>query len=306
MFSTPILFLIFNRPDTTEKVFNEIRKQKPKYLFVAADGPRVDKPDDAEKCRKSRELVMNGIDWDCKFKTLFREKNLGCGLAVSSAITWFFEQVEEGIILEDDTLPDLSFFQFCKNLLEKYRHEDRIKMISGNNFQRGKWRGDGSYYFSKITHSWGWATWKRAWREYDFDLSSIDDRIFEDILKKNIEFAPFHDYWRNVYYQLRNGSYDTWDYQFLFSMWLYNGICIVPNKNLVTNIGFGNNATHTINTEDQAASLPLEQLDKIQHPVSIEIDKRAEKYLYNKFIGKKGLIERGVNKLISFFSLRIL
>ena len=166
-FDVPILFLVYNRPDTTATVFEEIRKQKPKQLFVAADGPRTDMPGDAEKCKNTRELVMNGIDWECETKTLFRDNNLGCGLAVSNAITWFFKNVEEGIILEDGTLPDQSFFTYCKVLLEKYRYDDKLKMISGNNFQQGKWRGDGSYYFSAYSHIWGWASWRRTWKEYD-------------------------------------------------------------------------------------------------------------------------------------------
>lgn len=297
-FDIPILFLVFNRPDTTQKVFRQIREIQPEKLFIAADGPRNGIEGDEEKCKAVRNLIMEGIDWPCEVKILFRDQNLGCGLAVSGAITWFFENVEEGIILEDDTLPDLSFFEFCKKLLDWYRNDEQIKMISGNNFQNGKWRGDGSYYFSKITHSWGWATWRRAWKEYDFELNSIDNRKFEDLLKKNIGFAPFHDYWQNIYFGLRNGSYETWDYQFLFSMWLNEGICVVPNKNLVTNIGFGNNATHTTNFYDPVANKPLQKLNKIVHPTFNKTDIKAERYLYNKYIKQKGLATRAYNKLL--------
>ena len=294
----PILFLVFNRPDTTAQVLQRIREIQPAKLFVAADGPRANREEERVKCEAVRSLILNGIDWPCDVKTLFRDQNLGCGKAVSRATTWFFEQVDEGIILEDNTVPDLSFFEFCKELLSKYRNEEKIKMISGNNFQNGKWRGDGSYYFSNITHSWGWATWRRAWKEYDYNLSSLDERKFEELLKRNIGLVQFRDYWRNIYHRLRDGSYDTWDYQFLFSMWLNDGICIVPNKNLVTNIGFGNNATHTTNSDDPVANQPLQQLNKIVHPSSYETDRQAEKYLYNKYIKQRGLVTRAYKKIL--------
>ena len=147
-FNTPILFLIFNRPDTTQIVFEEIKKQKPKYLFVAADGVRSHIIEDMEKCKDTRNLVLKGIDWDCEVKTLFRDENLGCGVAVSEAITWFFENVEQGIILEDDCLPHPSFFGYCETLLEKYNDNENVYVISGDNFQNGKQTGNASYFFS--------------------------------------------------------------------------------------------------------------------------------------------------------------
>jgi len=176
---TPVLFLIFNRPNTTQKVFNAIRQAKPKQLFVAADGPRKGKEGEKEKYEQAREIIEQ-VDWNCEVRTLFREKNLGCKIAASSAIDWFFENVDEGIILEDDCLPSQSFFRFCQELLEYYRDDTRIMMISGNNFQFGKVRGEGSYYFSKYAHVWGWATWRRAWKHYDVNMKN-----FEDFLKSN-------------------------------------------------------------------------------------------------------------------------
>jgi len=180
-FNTPILFLVFNRPNTTQRVFNVIRQVKPKQLFVAADGPRRDKGADEEKCEATREIVKQ-IDWDCEVKTLFREENLGCGKAVSSAITWFFENVEEGIILEDDCLPNLDFFGYCEELLDRYRDNREVMFIGGDNFQKGKKWGDASYYFSAYNHVWGWATWKRTWDIYDFKLDSINENDIDSIL----------------------------------------------------------------------------------------------------------------------------
>ena len=159
---TPILFLVFNRPDTTSKVFQRIREIQPLKLFIAADGPRPEKEGEKEKCETVKRSVLENIDWPCEVKTLFRNNNLGCGKAVSNAITWFFQNVEEGIILEDDILPDKSFFNFCKDLLEKYRYDERIKVIGGSNIHKKAGIKD-SYYFSSICRIWGWASWRRVW-----------------------------------------------------------------------------------------------------------------------------------------------
>ena len=168
---TPILFLIFNRLDTTEKVFEKIREQQPKYLYIAADGPRSDVPEDQEKCRKTRAII-DRIDWDCELKTLFREENLGCRNNAVQAITWFFDNVEEGIILEDDCLPDPTFFRYCEDLLSYYRYDMRVMHIAGSNLQQGFKSDNASYYFSHIPWVWGWASWKRAWKYYDVNISS--------------------------------------------------------------------------------------------------------------------------------------
>ena len=166
---SPILFLIFNRPETTKKVFSAIKEVQPPRLYIAADGPRSEQPDEADHCELARTIATK-VDWDCEVKTLFRDQNLGIRIAVSQAIDWFFEQEPEGIILEDDCLPDQSFFWFCKELLEKYRNDTRIMHIGGTNFQFGKNRTNYSYYFSRYAHIWGWASWRRAWEYYDEKL----------------------------------------------------------------------------------------------------------------------------------------
>jgi hypothetical protein len=179
---TPVLFVIFNRLDTTNIVFKAIRKAQPKKLYIAADGPRPGNVSDEEKCTSIRKLVIN-VDWDCELKTLFREENLGCGLGPASAYDWFFEHEEEGIILEDDCLPDPSFFIYCQELLEKYRHDTKIMHITGSNFQKG-WQNDEdySYYFSSYPHEWGWATWRRAWKLYDFKVQKYPELDKKDYL----------------------------------------------------------------------------------------------------------------------------
>lgn len=298
-FDTPILFLVFNRPETTFQVFERIKEIQPTTLFVAADGPRTGKEGEKEKCEDVRRIIMDNIDWPCDLKTLFRDHNLGCGNAVSGAITWFFQNVEEGIILEDDTLPDPTFFEFCETLLEKYRHEDNIKLISGNNFQNGRSRGDGSYYFSAYSHIWGWATWRRTWSEYDFTLGKMSSHDLFQSLQHYFSEKQVFDYWLKVFQQVKGGEINTWDYQLLFSIWRMQGISILPNQNLVTNIGFGAASTHTQNEDDKTARMPVMPLNKIHHPQRIEIDKAADLFYFKNYIQhNSGLLQRIKNRLL--------
>lgn len=290
-FDTPILFLVFNRPDTTARVFQRIKELQPTKLFIAADGPREAK--EGEKCEAVRGLIIDGIDWPCQVETLFRFHNLGCGNAVSSAISWFFENVEEGIILEDDTLPDPSFFTFCKILLEKYRDNAKIKMISGNNFQYGKWRGDGSYYFSAYSHIWGWATWRRVWNEYDFVLQSMTKETLEIYMQNYFKERAVVQFWKTILQKLKDGLINTWDCQLLFSIWKHHGFSILPNMNLVSNIGFGESSTHTKNEKDITSNIPVSPIIQIDHPRKIEIDKTADLYYFRKYLQEhRNLFER--------------
>lgn len=282
MFETPILFIIFNRPEITQRVFEEIRKQKPKFLFIAADGPRHKNMKDAEKCQIARDFVVNSIDWDCKVKTLFRDVNLGCGIAVSQAITWFFEHVEQGIILEDDCLPHPSFFKFCETLLEKYKDEERVYGITGDNFQNGIIRGTSTYYFSRYFHSWGWASWRRAWNQYDFYL--LDLEVFEKnkTINKIDKRKVFEEYWISILRKTANKEIDTWDYQWLFTVWKNDGIIATPNVNLISNIGFGIEATHTIESDNVFANMATYAIDAIRHPKNMQIHKKADRYTSEK------------------------
>ena len=275
MFNTPVLFLIFNRPDTTERVFEIIREQKPSFLYIAADGPRADKNGDAEKCRQTREII-NKIDWECEVKTLFRERNLGCKLAVSSAISWFFENVEEGIILEDDCLPSNCFFNYCEILLEKYRHDTRIMHISAENPLDISF-GDSSYYFSKIPHIWGWASWRRAWQKYDVEFQNFDNFINNNLIENVFQENYVQKYWNKIFSRVKNGKINTWDYQWTYALFVNHGLSINPNKNMVSNIGFGvEGATHTAVSEKCANRITFE-IDKIIHSEFILPNKEALK-----------------------------
>jgi hypothetical protein len=276
-FETPILFLIFNRVDTTQQVFDIIREQKPKYLYVAADGPRKNKPEEVEKCQQTRDIIKL-IDWDCELKTLFRDENLGCGKAISSAITWFFEQVEQGIILEDDCLPHPDFFSYCQELLEKYKNDDRIMFIGGNNFQNEIERGNASYYFSAFPHVWGWASWRNSWKKYQFDLSNISLQQFENAINFYFHDVSVIRYWKRIFRAMQNMKIDTWDYQLTFSIWQNRGLSIIPNKNLVSNIGFGENAAHLTVQIEGLSNVPTRSILPLKYPDIVEQDKEADLY----------------------------
>jgi len=277
MFNIPVLFLVFNRPKETEIVFNRIKEVKPSQLFVAADGPRERNEQDIILCKKVRESIVNKINWPCEVRTLFRDQNLGCGKAVSSAISWFFENVEKGIILEDDILPDKSFFYYAEELLNYYQNDNRIMMISGFN-AAGEWEsGNKSYFFSYLGSIWGWATWRRAWNYYDYSLKVFNDTLlfkkFLDCFFEGEEKRIRFQLYKNIY----EGKIDTWDYQWTVSRLLQNGLAIVPSKNLILNIGFDLSSTHTKFAPSWYINKNYPIL-KIEHNDSVFCDKGYDKY----------------------------
>lgn len=281
-FSTPVLFLIFNRPDTTARVFQRIREIKPRHLFISADGPRAHKIHEKELCDAARKVVAN-VDWECDVKTNFREENAGCKISVSSGITWFFKNVEEGIILEDDCLPEISFFYFCETLLAYYRDDERIMHIGGANFQDGNTRGNGSYYFSNINHIWGWATWKRAWGKYDVGVSSYPELLRQDMLPHLFTNPKMEKFWEKRFELAYNGKIDTWDIQWQYTMSVNHGLAVIPNQNLVANIGFDAAATHTTDKFNTLANIPTSAIDSIVHPSQIIPDVTADYYAFRTY-----------------------
>jgi hypothetical protein len=287
-FDPPILFLIFNRPDTTKQVFERIAQIKPKQLFIAADGPRKDRPEEVEKCAQAKEIVKM-INWDCQVEHLYRNENLGCRKAVFSAIDWFFGLVEEGIILEDDCLPDLSFFLFCASLLSKYRDNKRIMMISGDNFQDGQTRGIGSYYFSKMAHIWGWATWRRAWNLYDETMQDFPEFKAQHAIQNIWQDPNEQAFWMKNFSATYERKIDTWDYIWVYTIMKTNGLSIMPNTNLISNIGFGSAGTHTINEDDACANMKTGSVDctSLIHPSFILADQAADSYTHRNHNGIK-------------------
>lgn len=283
-FNTPILLIVFNRLDTTIEVFNAIRNQKPRFLFIAADGPRIDAEEDIQKCTSVRQIVKQ-IDWDCQLKTLFRDKNLGCKIAVSSAITWFFNQVDKGIILEDDCVPSDSFFTFCSEMLVKYEFNSEILHIGGTN-PISRVVEANSYYFSKYNRIWGWASWRRAWEYYDVNINRWPKIKNDGVLKKymwGLEKILF----TNIFDKVYAGKIDTWDYQW-FLCRLLNGYAIIPDVNLVSNIGFRNDSTHTAKKNRTANLKRYDLREPIEHPTKIELDVYRDK-LWRRFLIKDAL-----------------
>ena len=280
--TSAVLFIVFNRPDTTAKVFEQIKKARPPRLYVAADGPRDGRPDEADLCNRTREIV-NQIDWECDVKTLFREKNRGCKEAVSSAITWFFDNEEEGIILEDDCLPAESFFRFCDELLAKYRFDTRIRHIGGCNLQEGKKWGTHTYYFSNMTHVWGWASWRRVWKDYDKELSRYNKAYVAPQLAKIFDDDLIVESWKDIFEKVQAGKIDTWDYQLAFINFFNHSLSVIPNYNLISNIGFGADATHSVDTSSKFANVPLAEIKEISHPLYVLPEKQADIFTLNYF-----------------------
>lgn len=258
--SVPILFLIFNRPKTTKRTLETIRQIRPSRIYIAADGPRSTIISDFHACAETREIATT-IDWDCDVHTLFREDNQGCRQGVSGAIDWFFKQEQEGIILEDDCVPDRSFYRYCRILLEKYRHDERIMSISGNNFLQGWRRSNNSYYYSRYAHCWGWATWRRAWNHYDADLT-LWPEFKQHVYLKDVEPNSFffQRYWTTIFDRCASNQIDSWAYIWMFSCWAANGLTCLPSENLVSNIGFGQDGTHTTNHQAAFANLPTSSM----------------------------------------------
>jgi len=260
---------------------------------VSADGPRENKPGEKEKCLAARKII-DRIDWECEVYKKYSDANLGCKIGISSGIDWFFKNVEQGIILEDDCLPSQSFFWFCEELLNKYKNNEKIMMISGDNFQNGRQRGDGSYYFSKFSHIWGWATWRRAWEHYSVNMEGYPK--FKQDKKINAIWSKeyIRKYWLDTFDQAYENKIDTWDYQWAFSIWKMDGLCVIPNYNLISNIGFRDDATHT-KSASKLANQKIQSMDIIKHPSKIEQNKKADNY-YSKFF-KKSLFKKILNKI---------
>lgn len=294
MFSTPVLFIIFNRPDTAQQVFDEIRKAQPAQLFVAADGPRKDRSADIEQCKKTREIIQQ-VDWDCKVHTRFLDENLGCKIGVSSAIDWFFSRVDEGIIIEDDRIPNQSFFWFCQELLKYYRDDTRILMISGTNYFFNTMEIEESYYFSRTYGIGAWATWKRAWSLYDIEMSGWPKFKFGKYLNEIFHDRKIVKYLQDPLQATYLNQINTWDYQWVFSCLINNGLAICPRYNLISNIGVEGVHSYDIG---RFHFMPVKELDvtKIIHPdfviPNFYLDKKCfdimlkDCSIWNKIIGK--------------------
>lgn len=292
----PVAFLIFNRPETTRRVFDAIRDVQPSRLYVIADGPRPDHPGDDEKCRLAR-AVVDSVDWPCEVVSRFGATNLGSMGNISTGLDWLFSIEKEAVILEDDCLPDRSFFRFCDELLETYRDDCRVAQISGDNFQFGKRPSPNSYYFSRYNHCWGWATWRRAWLTNDNAMenwpSFRDSGKFSSVLNCPREIR----YWKKVLDQVKAGKIDAWDCRWLLSCWRHHSMTILPTINLVTNIGFGPEATNT-KALCRFSNIPAgTMLFPLRHPPDFIPDREADEFTAKIMFTEPSLASRTVTFL---------
>lgn len=292
-FTTPVLIIAFNRPDVTQKVFDAIRKAEPPKLFLSVDGPRENRPGEKDLVQAVRDIAKQ-VDWKCEVKTLFHEKNVGVGTAPAKAITWFFKHVEEGIIFEDDCLPHPSFFQFCQEMLARYKNNEKIMLVSGDNFQFGAKHGDASYYYSIYPSTWGWATWRRSWKHFDPLLTSFpkfrDENRIANIITEKDEQKVWLDTFKKEYY----GEWKTWDYEWVYTIWSRGGLSVIPNVNLISNIGFGENATHNFSPESKYANIPTEAVTfPLKHPKELTANRAADRFTFETlFVSKKPLQQK--------------
>ena len=267
--TTPVVFLVFNRPATTRRVFEAISQARPSRLLIVADGPRRTDEGEEERCRQVRDVVR-AINWPCQLETNFADENLGCQERVISGLNWAFSRVDEAVILEDDCLPHPTFFRFCQELLERYRNDSRVAMISGDSFVEKAGRSHSSYYFSRMAHIWGWATWRSAWQRYDRRLEQWPRVKDSGMLDEIMDHPRIVRHWTRIFDQMYTGTGpNTWDYQWTYTLLINNALSIVPRVNLVENIGFSIEGTHT-SAGDPAYVLPARPMEfPLRDPVSM-------------------------------------
>jgi hypothetical protein len=284
---TPVALIIFNRPDLTERVFAQIAKTKPAQFFIIADGPRPDRPGDAEKCAAAR-AVVDRIDWNCEVLKNYSDVNLGCGHRPATGISWLFEQTDKAIILEDDVIPDLTFFQFCEELLDRYHEDERVWQICGHNYQLGQKRGPYSYYFTRRNIcGGGWATWRRAWKHFDFRIQLWPGLRETSFILDILEDEALAEKWKQQFDTVYAGkpssmdahTADYWDYQWTFTIWSQSGLSICPNTALVSNVGYREDGTHTKSANNPWANLPVGEMEfPLQHPPYVVRNREADHF----------------------------
>jgi hypothetical protein len=305
-FETPVAMFVFNRPHTTRRVFEAIAKVRPARLLLVADGPRPDKPGEAEACQQVRDIVCR-VDWQCELSTNFAESNLGCQERMISGLNWVFTLVEEAIILEDDCLPDPSFFPFCAELLERYHGDSRVAYISGTNLVERHMKTDASYYFSQFGGIWGWATWRSEWQRYDRNLIDWPALRNEKMLSEIFDQPKAVAYWTRIFNAMheKRGP-NTWDYQWLFTCLKNNSLTVVPSVNLISNIGFGPGATHATG-EDSRFMLPAAAMEfPLKHPPSFipsrSRDRRLIQTLFLTSLFRR--LSQKAHRLAAYFVIR--
>lgn len=282
MLQIPVLFIVFNRPDTVRQVFNVIKEVKPARLYVACDGPRSDRPEEVLRCNESKEIIKE-VDWACDVHTLYLSENKGPSLGPYSFIKWFFSEEERGIVLEHDCLPNTDFFYYCEDLLSRLEDKKQIGIISGTNFDC---RPDdvNSYYFSAYDHIWGWASWRRVIDLYTLDISDSGKEALNETLAYYFSSPEERVYWKSICRQIKHRSIPTWDYYLSFTLWEHRMLSVIPTKNLVSNIGFGEGAVNTTNLNSPMANVKRYPILPLQINDRIVQDKDADLIFFRKFI----------------------
>jgi hypothetical protein len=288
-----VAVIVFNRPQNVERVLEKIAQVRPPKLFIAADGPRADHPEDVEKCQAVR-AVFDRVDWECKVFRRFSDRNLGCGNGPARGISWVFRHVNEAIILEDDCIPNTSFFRFTDELLSYYRHNPRVMMIGGGTYQFGRNSRPYSYYFSQLPSCWlGWGTWRRAWNLFDINIEAWPKIRETPLLKKVLRKDRFVQYWNTIFNKAYDAPVDSrhyWDYQWILACWANEGLAALPHTNMVANIGFDGDATHTKNPEDSRGKLPTRDMEfPLMHPPDVVADRNVDRFRYERILKEAGI-----------------
>ncbi len=289
MEKVPVLFIIFNNSDFVAKCFEPIRQYKPKQLFIAQDGARAFIKDEKEKILQVREWILNNIDWDCEIKTMFLSENLGPARAVSSFLKWYFSQVEYGIVLEHDCLANKDFFDFCAELLVKYKDNENICTISGFNVLGKSEQSTDSYFFTHTQQLWGWASWQRTFKDYDIYLRDYTLKEFKANIKDTLIFKHEKRASIEKFLAMKKQAYNTWDHQLFYYCLRHKAINIEPKYNLVSNIGFSSQAIHCKNENSFLANNPTYNILPLKHPTLIKVNDAEEEKIYKKFWYKSAL-----------------
>lgn len=282
MMETPVVFIIFNRPEVTSAVFEAIRAARPANLLVVADGPRHDRPGESERCAEAR-AVIDKVDWPCVVHRNYSDVNLGCKRRIVSGITWAFSLFSEVIVLEDDVVPDPTFFRFCQELLSRYRDDARVGMINGGNFLKKAFPQEDSYYFSRFGHVWGWACWRRVWELYDADVL-LWPKQDPEWLTRHFGNKQVARYWSGVFDKVYRQQIGTWDYQMDFCLWTHGMCSIAPSVNLVSNLGFGAEATHTKGPSEWSAMTTKAMQFPLVHPEQVAICQGCDEIEYDNYL----------------------
>ena len=296
----PVVIIVYNRPNITKKVFNVVRLAKPKELFVIADGPK-ESSEDIERCKKTREIFDN-ISWSCDLYKNYSDYNMGGPERIPSGLNWVFKNVQQAIILEHDCVPAISFFRFCDDLLDYYKIDNRIGMISGNNFQKYQ-VNNYSYYFSIFTHCWGWATWKRAWDFFDINISQWKELKYRNFLNYYFCKTTYNNFWYQIFERQFKNIKRHWDFAWTFNCWSQNMLTILPNKNLITNIGFGSKATNTKDKNSPFANMKSYELNfPLRHPPYCYPDYQADMYTQKYNFGPRSFLSKMITLKKSILS----